>query len=297
MQASPECLKCIIDDLWGAVKTEVKDKDLQLQIMKSAAGYLYKNFTLKEIPSYYITEVHRIFKKISGNFSPFKEIREKSNKTGLEISNLVEREADKIKDNFSKFSFLSRWAIAGNYADFRTVGTGYKFPVEKLKEKFEVVLKEGLKVNHLKKIFKILKKAKIVLYIPDNVGEIALDKLLIKEIKNYVEKIIVTVRGGPITSDVTMEDALQIKLQEVADEIILAGPDTLGISWKEMSKDLKRAIKEADVIISKGQANFYVLSEHKKELNKNIVCLFRTKCSVVSELFGSRKDINIALLI
>jgi uncharacterized protein with ATP-grasp and redox domains len=297
MQAQPECLRCIIDDLWGAISVEVSDKETQFKIIKSAFEFLAKNFNLKKIPSYYITEVHRIFKKISKNPYPFREIREKSNQIGLKVSFLVEKEAERIKNDFLRFSFLSKWAIAGNYLDFRTVGTGYKFSPSKLKEKFEFVLKEGLNTDHLKKIFSIVKKTKLILYIPDNVGEIAFDKLLIKELKNYGKKVIVAVRGGPITSDATMKDAIYVGIQEFADEIILAGPDTLGISWKEMSEDLKNAIKEVDLIVCKGQANFYVFSEYKKELKQKIVCLFRTKCSVVSQIFGKKENINIALLI
>ncbi|GAH29734.1 unnamed protein product, partial [marine sediment metagenome] len=49
--------------------------------------------------------------------------------------------------------------------------------------------------------------------------------------RRYGSSVTSVLRGGPITSDATMEDGEEVGLQEAASEIILAGPDTLGISF------------------------------------------------------------------
>ena len=72
----------------------------------------------------------------------------------------------------------------------------------------------------------------------DNVGELALDKLLIQELQRNNAIVISAVRGGPITSDATIDDARQIELHAAAPSVILAGPDTSGISFQEMSEEL-----------------------------------------------------------
>jgi hypothetical protein len=104
-------------------------------------------------------------------------------------------------------------------------------------------------------------------------------------------------RGGAITSDATMDDAKCIGLYEVATSVILAGPDTLGISFYEMSQELKDELSKADLIFAKGQANFYVFSEHKDKVRCPIVCLFRTKCNFVSSIFNFEQNINIATIL
>ena len=94
-----------------------------------------------------------------------------------------------------------------------------------------------------------------------------------------------------------MEDAQQVKLHEAASSVILAGPDTLGISFEEISEEFRTDLSQTDLVISKGQAKYYVFSEHKDEVNCPIVCLFRTKCEVVSSIFKSPTDISIAAIL
>ena len=85
------------------------------------------------------------------------------------------------------------------------------------------------------------------------------------------------------------------RLDQVA-RVIEAGPDTLGISFEEMSPDLKKALAGADLVISKGQANYYVLSEHRHEVAAPIAYLLRTKCDLCASEFGQKGRIGIAVL-
>lgn len=208
----------------------------------------------------------------------------------------IDLEAEEMEE-FDKFSFLVNWAIASNHLDFRTVGTGYGFQMAEIIEELRVCLSEGLKIDRRAEIFRIAKSSSKILYIHDNVGEIAFDKLLIKELRKYGASVISALRGGPITSDATMEDGETVGLQEVASEIILAGPDTLGISLNEMSDQLKRELQTADLIIAKGQANYYALTEYRSKVPGEIACLFRTKCELVSNDLGETGKINVATLL
>ncbi|MEA3431084.1 MAG: ARMT1-like domain-containing protein [candidate division WOR-3 bacterium] len=290
-----ECAPCIIDDLVGAIKLLNLPREIQKRILAEGLDYLSKNFNLQTIPSYHITQVHRILKRISGIEVPFAELRSNCNKVGTEIANYLSRESEKLS-NFDRFYYLARWAIAGNLLDFRTVGTGYGLPVSRIREKLKDNVQEGLRLDHTNRLYKLLGEGgRKILYILDNVGEIAIDKLLINKIVEFGNSVTTTVRGGPITSDATLNDAQQINLSESGARIIIAGPDTLGISWKEKSKDLADAISETDIVITKGQANFYVFSEYKEEIPGNIFCLFTTKCEPVSGIFGSKGKINLAV--
>jgi hypothetical protein len=282
--------------LCGALQLVPLEEKIKKEILRESFQFLAREFSTEKIPSYFITEVHRILKRISGIEIPFKERRDKCNQLGMEMAEKINLEAERLKES-ERFSFLVNWAIASNHLDFRTVGTGYGFQMTKIIEELRACVSEGLKIDQRVEIFQKAKNSPEILYIHDNVGEIAFDKLLIRELRRYGSAVTSVLRGGPITSDATMEDGEEVGLQEAASEIILAGPDTLGISLSEMSDELKRGFQTADLIIAKGQANYYALTEYRLKVPGEIVCLFRTKCELVSNDLGETGKINIAILL
>jgi len=296
MRTHLNCASCIIDDLCGALQLVPLEEKTKKEILKESFQFLAREFSTEKIPSYFITEVHRILKRISGIEIPFKERRDKCNQLGIEMAEKIALEAEELEES-ARFSFLVNWAIASNHLDFRTVGTGYGFQMTEIIEELRICLSEGLKIDRIAEIFRIAKSSSKILYIHDNVGEIAFDKLLIKELRKYGASVTSALRGGPITSDATIEDGETVDLQEAASEIILAGPDTLGISLDEMSDQLKRELQTADLVIAKGQANYYALTECSSKIPGEIACLFRTKCEIVSNDLGKTGKINIAILL
>ena len=296
MRTHLNCASCIVDDLCGALQLIPLEEKIKKEILSESFQFLSREFSTEKIPSYFITEVHRILKRISGIEIPFKERRDKCNQLGIEMAKKIALEAEGLEE-FDKFSFLVNWAIASNHLDFRTVGTGYGFQMAEIIEELRACLSEGLKIDRRAEIFRIAKSSSKILYIHDNVGEIAFDKLLIKELRRYGASVTSALREGPITSNATMEDGELVGLQEAASEIILAGPDTLGISLNEMSDQLKRELQTADLVIAKGQANYYTLTEDRSKVPGKIACLFRTKCELVSNDLGETGKINISILL
>jgi uncharacterized protein with ATP-grasp and redox domains len=185
--------------------------------------------------------------------------------------------------------------------DFRTVGTGYEVPIKIIEKHVRDKVAERLTINDTKKFYDFLnstpkkrKEKPHALFIHDNVGEIAFDRLLIADMKARGWFVTSVLRGGPITSDATLEDGAYVKIEEYADMVICAGPDTLGISWEEKSPELNSALYHSDVIISKGQANFYLFSDYQKVIKKPVMCLLTTKCPYVSSYFKNTKLISVA---
>jgi len=296
MRTQLKCASCIVDDLCGALQLISLEEKTKKEILKESFQFLAREFSAEKIPSYFITEVHRILKRISGIEIPFKERRDKCNQLGMEMAGKIALEAEGLEE-FDRFLFLVNWAIASNHLDFRTVGTGYGFQMAEIIEELRACLSEGLKIDRRVEIFRIAKSSPKILYIHDNVGEISFDKLLIKELRRYGASVTSALRGGPITSDATIEDGEKVGLKEAASKIILAGPDTLGISLNEMSGQLKRELQTADLIIAKGQANYYALTEYRSKVPGEVACLFRTKCEIVSNDLGETGKINVAILL
>ncbi len=285
MKTTPTCLTCILGDVYAAAQQVTPDVSTQLKVAKDAMTFLAESFGHERVPSFYITAVHRILKRDTGIAVPFAESRRQLNQVGLTIAARLQREAEQLEGE-RRFRFLARWALAGNSLDSRTVGIGYGFDPEKTLQHLQAYVDRGLALDHLDRLYHRVMAKTPILYIHDNVGEIALDKLLIQELRRLGCHVTSALRGGPITSDATMEDGRMVGLEAAVDRLIVAGPDTLGISWEEASPELKEAMQSAPLIIAKGQANYYVFSEHRSKLPGEIFCLFTIKCQPVADVIG-----------
>lgn len=298
MRTDLPCPACIIDDLRGALQDAVTDETLRRQILREALADLGQTFDYEHIPSVYITRVHRLLKERAGLAMPFRELRERCNAAGVQLAPYLQQRAEAIDDGLERFRFLVRWAIAGNHLDFRTVGTGYDLAPERIEAALQEVLQEGLAIDDTAALLTLVQTAPQVLYLADNVGEIAIDMLLIRELQRYGCRVTVAVKGGPITSDAILADAQAVGLDRLA-TVIVAGPDTLGIPIDdEMSAGLRSALDEARLVIAKGQANYYAVSELAPRLGGRAACLLRTKCALAASALGlPRPRANVACIL
>lgn len=300
MLAKSECLVCFLDDINGAMKLLKSKESLKREVMAESLEFVIKAVKESEelnIPSWYITRVHRILKRKLGENLLFKDLRSTCNRIGKEIAQAVRKECEGLSFE-EKLKKYMMYAMAGNHLDFRTVGTGYGIGAPEIRKLIEDTVEQGLTVDDRDDMITLLHEAGAIVYIPDNVGEIAFDRLLIDELVSVGKKVIIPYRGGAITSDAVKEDLEDVGLGRSV-TMICAGPDTLGISMDEMSDELKDALGNADLAVTKGQANFYLVHEYASELPvKNIVSILTTKCSYASGVFGYDQDrINVVKVI
>ena len=136
--------------------------------------------------------------------------------------------------------------------------------------------------------------ADALLYLGDNCGEICLDKILLKKIKelNPNIKLLFGVRGKSVVNDSIAEDAYYVGIDKYA-EVVDNGDGSLGTVLNRTSPSFNHVYKKANVVIAKGQANYECLSEE----NKNIYFLLMTKCDVIANDIGveEKKIIYIGL--
>jgi uncharacterized protein with ATP-grasp and redox domains/pimeloyl-ACP methyl ester carboxylesterase len=298
MRTDLACAACMIDDLRGALDDAVDDESLRCSVLREALGWLGQALDGERIPSFYITRLHRLLKARAGQAMPFRALRERCNAAGFGLAPRVEARAAALTDDLQRLRLLVRWAIAGNHLDFRTVGTGYDLAPERIEAALQQVLDEGLAVDHTPALLALVRQAPRVTYLADNVGEIALDALLVAELQRYGCQVTIAVKGGPITSDATLDDARAVGLDLLA-PLIPSGPDTLGIPLdEEMSPELRAALSRSGLVIAKGQANYYALSELAPGLHARSACLLRTKCAVVAAALGlAEPRANVAALL
>jgi len=124
-----------------------------------------------------------------------------------------------------------------------------------------------------------VERAKEILYLGDNTGEIVLDRLLIEQMPR--EKLTYVVRGHPILNDALMEDAQIAGLTDLV-EVIDNGSDAPGTILETCSEAFRGRFEQADLVIAKGQGNFESLGDTRRA----VFFLLRPKCAVLARHLG-----------
>ena len=179
-------------------------------------------------------------------------------------------------------------AILGNYLDFSALQGQVSF--EKLEEMCRDALKMELDREALEKLRSDLAKAKTLLYITDNAGEIGLDRVCAQLLSKAYPDLQITfcVRGAPALNDATREDA---EVVGIPFPVIDNGNDIPGTDLEAIGPEAKAALENADVVISKGMANVETLYG----CGYNIYYAFLVKCQRFVGLFN--KPLMSAMLI
>ena len=101
------------------------------------------------------------------------------------------------------------------------------------------------------------------------------------------------VKGAPILTDATLEDASETGVNGKADRVLTTGSNAVGVNLDEAPYDLVEALNSSSLIISKGMANYESLSEYDF---KPIAYLLRAKCEPIANSLGVKKGWNVAKL-
>jgi uncharacterized protein with ATP-grasp and redox domains len=179
----------------------------------------------------------------------------------------------------------------GNIMEFDI--PGHKFSFKTLTKSFREAAKD-LVVDDVDRAYELAKKARSVLYLADNAGEIFFDTLLVEQLKNMGLKVTYVVKGGPVINDATLEDVEPSGMGKLADNILTTGTDAVGLLPKEVSQEFLKVYKAAELVFAKGMGYAETLTELK--LTKPHLLLFRTKCNPVANYFCAPRHRNIAKL-
>ena len=181
--------------------------------------------------------------------------------------------------------------MVGNTIEFDI--PGHRFTFSSLRKSLREAGKD-LAIDDINRIYELIKKARTVLYLTDNAGEIVFDILLVEQMKNMGLTVVVAVKGGPIINDATIEDAEVSGMSRIADKIITTGTDAVGFALKEFSQDFLNVYNSVDIVFAKGMGYAETLTEYR--LEKPHFLLFRTKCNPVANFFGVSRAKNVAKL-
>lgn len=188
-----------------------------------------------------------------------------------------------VKSSKDSLKCALRYSMTGNYIDFGSMNVVDEEYLHKL---LDTVTERPLDSEVYENICLDLSHAHRLLFITDNCGEIVLDKVLIMTIKEQYPQIEITVmvRGGETLNDATMKDAEEVGMNDLV-KVIHNGNDIAGTCINKLSEEAVNCMNDADLILSKGQANFETL----RGCGKNIYYIFLCKCDMFANRFGVEK--------
>ena len=217
-----------------------------------------------------------LLKKETGISDPYERSKREYNQLLLGMEEELSRRIHEAED---LFTVAMRYVTVGNYIDFRALS-------DVNEEQLRTLLRDcgqfELNPEEVRRFREELGSARELLYITDNAGEIVLDKIFIKVLKELYPKLQVSVlvRGEPVLNDATAEDAKLIGLDRVA-AVIPSGTSVPGTQYGQISREARDCMDRADLCLAKGQGNF----ESLRECGKNIYYLFLCKCDLFVERF------------
>lgn len=273
MRATTTCIPCYLKQALSAAREITDDPETQRSVLNSVAELL-PDLPLDNTPAENSTYVLWRAHEILDCDDPFAAKKHHYNEAALSMY----PDLKAIVQAFdSSLDAAVKVAAAGNIID---LGILDRADVN-LGAILEEVLTEGLAVDEIELLEERLGRASQVLYLVDNAGEIAFDKVLIEELHARGLNVTVVVKGAPILNDATMEDAVAVGIDSMC-RVVSNGSAMIGTELKTCSSEFLRQFEAADLMISKGQANFETLNE----TSAPIFFILKAKCPEVGKEFG-----------
>ncbi|MGB9841594.1 MAG: damage-control phosphatase ARMT1 family protein [Candidatus Bathyarchaeales archaeon] len=291
MKVEAECASCLLVRATVEVYEATTNPALRFRAIQEVIKLLNKEFGPTVIPADIGTKRDRLIKRLTGNNDPYQRSKKMSNEKALKLLPYARKIVEAGYTQQERFKKACLCAIVGNIMEFDI--PGHKFSFKTLTKSFREAAKD-LVVDDIDKAYEIAKKARSVLYLADNAGEIVFDTLLVEQLKNMGLKVTYVVKGGPVINDATLDDVEISGMNKIADNILTTGTDAVGLLKKEVSPEFLKVYDEAELVFAKGMGYAETLTEYK--LTKPHLLLFRTKCNPVANYFCAPRDKNIAKL-
>ena len=226
-------------------------------------------------------DISAIYRELFGPERDYGEIKRRFNALMLELEPSIQADVDAAPDPLMR---AVQYAMVGNYIDFAALGD---VDEGELRRRLRAVDAMTVDPAALEALRGAAMSARRLTLFTDNCGEIVTDKVLLRTLRrmNPALRIAVILRGVPVVNDATVEDAEQVGMDAVAHRVLGNGCDLPGAVLTRISAEALAEVDAADLIISKGQANYEGLSG----CGRNIFYIFMCKCELFINRFKAPK--------
>jgi uncharacterized protein with ATP-grasp and redox domains len=275
-----ECLPCFFSQVERTLRHAGVNGDPGRRVLQKA-GRIIEKASLDQAPARITTLIHRLLRD-ELRIDPYRSQKEQSTRAALAMLPALR---ERVRAAPDPLEAGVRAAIAGNIIDFgiydsfdlgRSVDESFRLPLPPVA---------------LHSFAAAVSSARRILYLCDNAGEIVFDRILLELLRDPGRDVTAVVKGAPVINDATREDAAQAGLFESA-PVMDNGNDGIGTLLERCSPEFMESYGSADLIISKGQANYETLASERDE---RTFFLFKVKCPVVAKALG-RPEGDIVLM-
>ncbi len=223
---------------------------------------------------------------------PLKRRAMESERAGL-VSLLRER-IERAEEGYPRFREAALLSAAANASE---VGV-QDHPVNP-EEAYRAIVKaaaRGFAIDHTREAYEVLRRARRVTLMTDNLGEFLVDAMLVGLLENMGKRVTVLAKPGPILDDVTVQEASELLPPDVR-VVPSSTVPRLGFRRREATEEALRAINESDLVIAKGMGHYETLTEPEERLGIPTLLLLTAKCRPVAKSIGVELGSPVALLL
>lgn len=275
MKLNPFCMCCALNKQEQKIR-HYPDMEKKTEYMKKVMA-LMANTEEKDCAPSLSVDIQKLYSSFwNCPMEDFTEIKKEFNQLMLNMEVSIE---DKIRKSNDPLEKALLYARIGNYIDFAALSNVDQSTVITLLDEKST---EALDKEEYKNFLHDLSSAKKLVYLTDNCGEVVLDKMAVKILKEQYPNLDITVivRGYPVVNDATMEDAEEIGLTDLVK--VIGNGSNVGGTWiPGINSESRELLYNADLIIAKGQGNFETLND----CGLNIYYLFLCKCDLFQRRF------------
>lgn len=267
MRAFLDCVACTLGQALRTARHVTDDPNVHRRAMQALLAELSTtDLALTPVELGHIAQ--QVIARETGIADPYRDVRTRSNAEALA---LYPRLKEIVRSCGESLLTAAKIAIVGNVIDLGAYGDDYD-----VESTLTRLLRRPFARDGFAQFREALARARSVLYLADNAGEIVFDRVLIEELPG--KQVIVVVKGEPFINDAMLPDAQQVGLTDIAR--VIEAPIYPG-----STQELAAAWRAADVIISKGHANY----ESYNEAEGPLFFLLLAKCEFVARSAGVSK--------
>lgn len=268
-----DCYKCHHRNIIKLVDKHTIDVQVKAEQIGHLTNLLHKHGDESNV--LVSTLVHREARNLLQSDDFYLNEKDKANKLLL---NNYQHWENIVKQSSNPYYTALKLAIIGNIIDY-----GAHSVPDDIEQYINEKLSCSISLDESNKLFNEIAKAKKVLYLGDNCGEIVFDKLFLETINH--SNVTFVVRGLPVINDVTQREADMVGMNKVA-KVISNGFDAPSTLLEYCSLEFKEAFDSADIIISKGQGNLEGLLHND---DPRLYFLLTAKCHYIASIMDVTK--------
>ena len=289
LKVGSRCGFCLLHRGYQQLLRATDNEDIRKATMMALLRMMANEYSPEAVPAIIGSQRDRLIQRLTGCSDPYYELKKNANEKALGMFPDLLRKVDSLPYN-DRLRMACLISCLGNIIEYDVPGHNADIDAALWElDNFDFL------TNDIEELQKLLGNGVEILYLTDNAGEIVFHRLVIREMQSQGCNVTVVVKGGPSLNDALLEDAVTVGMTKEANRVITTGNSAVGVNLMKASSEFMKAYYEADIIISKGMANWETLTEY--EAPCPTMFLLRTKCEPVAMSVNTPLGKNIAKLV